>query len=278
MIREEAHRFGRARHLIGIAGLPGEARGKVGVIVVNAGLVHRIGPFRLHVEMARRLNEDGYPTLRFDLSTLGDSGAAGGSLTRTQQVCADLSDAMALLAERSGCDRFVLVGLCSGAQNAHTVAATDPRVAGAVFLDGYAYRTPGYRLRHYLPLLFDPARWLRRLSRRKPAGVSSATSSDPIFAVAPAPRDEVIADFTGMVARGMKLYLVYSGGISNVFNHARQFRECFGSVMGHPSVTTRYAGETDHTYILTGDRSRLLDGIGDWMSRNFPRGGAGSPA
>jgi pimeloyl-ACP methyl ester carboxylesterase len=271
VIREHAHRFGRARHLIGIAGLPEGSRSNVGVIVVNAGLVHRIGPFRLHVDMARRLNAAGYPSLRFDLSTLGDSGAAGGGLTRTQQVCADLSDAMALLAELAGCDRFVLVGLCSGAQNAHTVAATDPRVAGAVFLDGYAYRTHGYRLRRYVPRMADPARWMR-LFRRRTRDRGVAVAPEPIFAVAPAPRDEVTADFAGMVERGMKLYLVYSGGISDVFNHARQFRECFGKVMDHPAVTTHYAAETDHTYILSGDRSRLVDGIGRWMSRNFPCG------
>ena len=89
-MREEAHRFGRARHLVGIVGLPDTAPGETGVIVLNAGLVHRIGPFRLHVELTRRLGAAGYPTLRFDLSTLGDSSATGGGQTRTQQVCADV--------------------------------------------------------------------------------------------------------------------------------------------------------------------------------------------
>lgn len=277
MMREEAHRFGRGRHLVGIAGVPDAASGETGVIVLNAGLVHRIGPFRLHVELTRQLNEAGYPTLRFDLSTVGDSGATGGGLTRAQQVCADLDDAMNLLKARAGCERFVLVGLCSGAQNAHIVAATDPRVSGAVFLDGYAYRTLGYKLRRYLPRLVDPGRWARLL-RRKPAVSTDGPASEPVFAVAPAPREEVIADFTGMVERGMKLYLVYSGGISNYFNHARQFRECFGRVMKHPAVTTRYVAETDHTYILTGDRARLLDGIGGWLQRNFPPAHAGRSA
>jgi hypothetical protein len=169
----------------------------------------------------------------------------------------------------------VLVGLCSGAQNAHVVASTDPRVSGAVFLDGYAYRTLGYKLRHYLPRVADPGRWARWLRGRPGGGGTDKAAPEPVFAVAPAPRDQVIADFTGMVGRGMKLYLVYSGGISNYFNHARQFRECFGKVMSHPSVTTRYLAETDHTYILTGDRARLLDGIGGWLARNFPPATAG---
>ncbi len=73
-MQEQAFRFGRAQHLVGIAGMPiSVARDAVGIIVHNAGLVHRIGPFRLHVEMTRRLNARGYPTLRFDLSTIGDN-------------------------------------------------------------------------------------------------------------------------------------------------------------------------------------------------------------
>ncbi|WP_036141033.1 dienelactone hydrolase family protein [Luteibacter sp. 9135] len=274
-MHEQAHRFGRARHLVGIAGVPAGDAGDIGVIVLNAGLVHRIGPFRLHVELTRQLNAAGYPTLRFDMSTLGDSAATGGGQTRVQQVLADLDDAMGLLASQAGCSRFVLVGLCSGAQNAHVVAAQDPRVAGAVFLDGYAYRTLGYRLRHYLPRLADPARWLRRFRRRGGEARAAARAPEPVFAVAPAPRAEVIADFTGMVARGMRLYLVYSGGISDCFNHARQFRECFGKVMRHPAVATRYLAGTDHTYVLTGDRARLVHGIDDWLTHHFPPAAAG---
>ncbi len=270
---EQAFRFGRARHLVGIAGIPAGGAGAasigdVGVVVLNAGLVHRIGPFRLHVEMTRRLNALGYPTLRFDLSTLGDSSASSESQTRTQQVRGDVDDAMALLAEQSGCKRFVLVGLCSGAQNVHTVACVDPKVVGAVFLDGYAYRTLGYRVRHYLPRLLDTGRWRRLLGRRQDA--TKVSDPEPVFAVAPSPRAVVRADFADMLDRGLKLCLIYSGGISNYFNHARQFRECFGRVMSRPGVSTGFLPECDHTYILTGDRDRLLGRIERWLSQNFP--------
>jgi pimeloyl-ACP methyl ester carboxylesterase len=267
MIGEHVQRFGSADHLVGIAGLPGSPPAEVGVLVLNAGMVHRIGPFRMHVELTRRLNALGYPTLRFDLSTLGDSSASRDSRTRVQQVRGDVHDAMQLLAAYSGCRRFVLVGLCSGAQNAHTVARHDANVVGAIFLDGYAYRTLGYRLRRYLPRLLDPRRWPRLRSRRKPAAPAAA---EPVFAVAPSPRREVIADFAHMLNRGMKMFLIYSGGISSYFNHARQFRECFGRVMRRPGVTTAYLAECDHTYILTGDRDRLLGRIERWMGQNFP--------
>ncbi|HTC27894.1 alpha/beta fold hydrolase [Dyella sp.] len=267
-MQEQAFRFGRARHLVGVAGLPASpAQDVVGVIVLNAGLVHRIGPFRLHVEMTRRLNAQGYPTLRFDLSTIGDSASSGESQTRKQQICADVADAMQLLSEQAACKRFVLIGLCSGSQSAHMVACSDAKVAGAVFLDGYAYRTLGYRLRYYVPRLLDARRWMRVFSRNRKA--NQGGSSEPTFTVAPLPQTVVRADFAGMLDRGIKLCLIYSGGISQYFNHARQFRECFGRVMAHPDVSTSFLKEADHTYILTGDRNRLLDGIERWLSHNF---------
>ena len=267
-MQEQAFRFGRARHLVGVAGLPASPeQDVVGVIVLNAGLVHRIGPFRLHVEMTRRLNAQGYPTLRFDLSTIGDSASSGESQTRKQQICADVADAMQLLGEQAACKRFVLIGLCSGSQSAHMVACSDAKVAGAVFLDGYAYRTLGYRLRYYVPRLLDARRWMRVFSRNRKA--NQGGSSEPTFTVAPLPQAVVRADFAGMLDRGIKLCLIYSGGISQYFNHARQFRECFGRVMAHPDVSTSFLKEADHTYILTGDRNRLLDGIERWLSHNF---------
>ena len=96
---EKAFRLGRAQHLIGVAGLPDKPQDDagVGVIVLNSGLVHRIGPFRLHVDLTRQLNVSGYPTLRVDLSTLGDSNGTQESLSRRQQVSADVADAMTLL-------------------------------------------------------------------------------------------------------------------------------------------------------------------------------------
>ena len=274
-MQERAFRFGRARHLVGVAGVPPPAASEtVGVIVLNAGLVHRIGPFRLHVEMTRRLNASGYPTLRFDLSTIGDSAASGESQTRKQQICADVGDAMKLLGEQAACKRFVLIGLCSGSQSAHMVACSDPNVAGAVFLDGYAYRTLGYHLRYYLPRLLDMKRWLRMLSRRRK---TQDGSGEPAFTVAPLPQAVVRADLAGMLDRGLKLCLIYSGGISRYFNHARQFRECFGGVVSRPGISTRFLKEADHTYILTGDRNRLLDSVERWLFDNFPVTTGGAP-
>ncbi len=269
MSSEQAFRFGRARHLVGLVGLPASPTptDSVGVIVLNAGLVHRIGPFRLHVEMTRRLNARGYPTLRLDLSSLGDSGASTESQSQAQQVRADLVDAMDLLQARAGCTRFVLIGLCSGAQNAHTVAATEQRVAGVIFLDGYAYRTLGFRLRHYLPKILSPARWYRYVRRRLHRGDGPG---EPVYGVKFPPRDQVLGELSGMLDRGLRLGFIFSGGAGGYFNHLGQFRECYGRVARRPGISVELLGETDHTFVLETDRRHLLERIEGWLAHNFP--------
>lgn len=275
MIHEQPFRFGRNRHLIGMAGLPPAAQ-SVGAIVLNAGMVHRVGPFRLHVDLTRRLNAAGYATLRMDLSTLGDSNASGRGRSRTAEVLADVADAMDLLAKQAGCRRFVLIGLCAGAANSHAVARVDPRVAGVVFIDGFVYRTFGFGLRHYLPRLLHPARVvgfaLRKLRRWRGQHAKVA------FEVAVPPRDEVRRDYADMLARGLQLCFIYSGGISEQFNHARQFGEIYGKLARDPGVTVHYLARTDHTYALTGDRKLLIDAIAAWFGDRFPRARTARPS
>lgn len=276
---EQAFRFGQSAHLVGITGVAAEQPtypgAPCGVILLNAGLLHRVGPFRLHVELARRLNALGYPTLRFDLSTLGDSASSAAAQSRIEQVRADVGDAMKLLSEQSGCQRFVLVGLCSGAQNAHIVATTDARVAGAVFLDGYAYPTLGFRLRRYLPRLLDPVRVWRYLQRRR---ATNAQDDAAVFEVAQPPRAVVRAELLDMLARGLKLQFIFSGGASDYFNHTRQFRECYGRAAArHAGLSVHLLDEADHTYILTEDRGRLMGIIESWLQQQFPMPTADSP-
>ncbi|HEU4669282.1 MAG TPA: alpha/beta fold hydrolase [Dyella sp.] len=268
---ERAVTFGRAGHLAGILGA-GTAR--TGVILLNAGLVHRVGPFRMNVELARQLAASGYPTLRFDLSTLGDSAAPDAAQTPEQQVRDDIDDAIALLAGETGCSRFVLAGLCSGAANAHLAAVGDARVAGAVFLDGHAYPTVGFHLRHYLPRLRDPRRVLRFLGRRKLAPGAPGGEAD--FQARRPPRDQVRAELTALLARGARLSFIFSGGANGYFNHPRQIQECFGrAVARHPGLCVHRLAEADHTYCLAQDRRQLVERIDGWMRAQFPEPGTG---
>ena len=101
------------------------------VIFINAGLVHHVGPNRLHVQLARALAAVGVPSLRMDLSGIGDSSVRADNLPIFELVRREPVEAMDALAAL-GCRRYALVGLCSGAYSAFHVACADERVDSAV--------------------------------------------------------------------------------------------------------------------------------------------------
>ena len=160
---ERVHRFGDG--LVGVATL-GRPRPRfaTALILLNAGLVHRMGPFRLYVQMARRLAAEGYAVLRFDQSGLGDSPRRASTATTASAT---------RCARRWPCSnaRPACAGSCSAASaRAPTTASTSRRSSPGSpdwsCLDGVSYRTRGRKLRHYLPRLLNPLRVLRALWRR----------------------------------------------------------------------------------------------------------------
>jgi dienelactone hydrolase len=134
---EEAHVIPGEPPLFGILHRPVVPGPLPAIVLVNAGCVSRMGPHRQYVPLARQWAGLGFPVLRLDLSGIGDSPAAAGAeenLTYPPGARADLQRALGWLEGRTGVGRFVLVGLCSGADLAFA-AAEDPRVAGVVMLN-----------------------------------------------------------------------------------------------------------------------------------------------
>ena len=72
-MNELACQFGEHRRLAGRLTEPPAPEPRTACVLVNAGLVPKLGPFRLYVELARRHAQDGVVTLRFDLGGIGDS-------------------------------------------------------------------------------------------------------------------------------------------------------------------------------------------------------------
>ena len=100
--RECLVQLGAEGHLVGTLVQPTGPSASVGVLFVNAGVIHRIGPHRIHVKIGRVLAQDGVPSLRLDLTGLGDSGRAGGADGMLAQVRRDIRAALDLLAQRTG--------------------------------------------------------------------------------------------------------------------------------------------------------------------------------
>ncbi len=150
MMQETVIHCGAHKHLVGILTEPAtEALSPDApiAVILNAGIVHRVGPYRLHVELARALAEVGFRACRFDLSGLGDSAPRRELSDPQERAILDGKEVFDQLQSRTGVDRFVVIGLCSGSFHAHQLSLRDPRVTGAVFLDGIAFATRSHRLR-----------------------------------------------------------------------------------------------------------------------------------
>jgi alpha-beta hydrolase superfamily lysophospholipase len=228
-MREQAIVFGAHRHLVGVVTWPDAAAGRTAraAVMSNVGTHHRVGPFRLYVELARQLAAEGFVVIRFDLSGQGDSEIRPGALEGRASMSLDVGDAMQWLSEHAGADLFVLVGLCSGVDSTHAVSVADARVRGAVFIDGYTYPTAGFRLRHWTFRYLSVERWKRFLQRwwrhlRVPTAGGGVQPTTQFYSRSIPTRDEFRRDVAAMVARPVRMLFVYTGSVQFHYNARNQ--------------------------------------------------------
>ncbi len=123
---------------------PGDVdREGVCAVLLNAGALRRTGPSRTWVELGRRWAARGVPTVRVDLEAIGDSDGDDERLETASLYSPAMDDqvlsVLTQLADRGLPERFVLVGLCSGAYWALHGALADPRVAAAMMVNLYSF-------------------------------------------------------------------------------------------------------------------------------------------
>ncbi len=274
---ESVLQFGAHHQLTGILTEPKSRRADAPVVIMlNAGIVHRVGPFRLHVHVARLLAKHGMASVRIDLSGLGDSQSRTGKLTKDERVRRDLAEVMEYLTEAGLGNRFVLLGLCSGAYQAHQVAVVDSRVVGAIFLDGIVFRTLGYYLRHQVGRLFRmrfwrnaiKRRWLR-IRRRPRTGVVEPGNklAEAEYFQVDRPRQSIADELRALQRRDAQLLFVYTGDYDDICDR-RQFREMF-DIEPNDQIQVDYFKHASHTYRIAKHRQQLSQRIVAWMEERY---------
>jgi len=278
-MKERVITFGEERNLVGILTEP-DVDHKLNslpcVLMLNSGILHHVGPFRLHVVAARRLAAKGYVVFRLDVGGIGDSLLLRAAGYDADRVISDIKMAMDALCQKKKINNFVLMGLCTGAANAHKVAVADDRVSGGIILDGYAYPTWRFYIRRYLPAILDPVRgknWLMRLTRRtsgtnQEGDVDSDMVEDFGWWTLP-PKNEVQNDLEKLVDRNVNLLYVFSGGQLESYNYREQLVHAFPSVDFKGKLQVIFNNEADHTYSVGLDRDRLLDQIACWLDNCY---------
>ncbi len=273
-MNERAVVFGAHGGLVGVLSEPKTpARGAArAVIVSNIGMHHRVGPFRIYVELARKLAASGFPVLRFDLAGMGDSAPRHDAPTPAARAARDLDDAMQFLTETLGITEFVLIGLCSGVDSTHATASTDPRVVGAAFIDGYAYPSTGFKVRHYVVRPLQLGRWVRFLQRRVRGDrpLISDTDGQSVFEREYPTEAQFRKDVLAMTSRGARLLFVYSGGVYFRFNSPRQVFETLGPGAPESQIEVETMYSADHVFTSAQKRAELLTRLDRWV-QSIPR-------
>jgi hypothetical protein len=283
--------FGPAGALSGILTEPaGGGAGRPGVLLLNAGLLHHVGPNRLYVTLARRLAALGLPVLRFDYSGLGESEPRRDALTLEQSMLEEGLAAMSFLEAEGVAETFVPMGLCAGAEQSQRLAYADARVVGAVLIDGYAYRTPGYYARELARHVLSPRSW-HHLAGSPRALLGLLAARKALVGMSPAPGDrnpggvDFVREFPPrevcreqletILARGAELFLVFTGGgMAEFYNHRGQFGATFPTLRGHARIRLDFMPLADHTFTLRSEQDAVVTSIEAWVRE---RGLANAP-
>lgn len=269
---ERAIYFGREGNLLGILNTPRQpSPGLPAVVMLNAGLLHRVGPNRMNVDLARRLSARGVTSIRFDMSGIGDSEIVDTDLLYFRRALRDVIEAMDATERLTGVSHFVLIGLCTGAFNAFGAARQDERVKGIVLLDGYSYPTLKSQVRHYATQATKPGKW-RSAAQRLLAPDRTAEDSPQdmaIFQNEDMPKERFAAELGHLLDRHVRLMLVYTGHGPLSFNYEGQLQDALPHLRLDAGVHVEYYPDADHTFTLRSHRELVLADIEAWLSAEF---------
>lgn len=294
--------FGPEKNLFGMLTQPQARSSGVGILLLNTGVNHRIGPHRINVKIARRLALSGVTSLRFDLSGIGDSIASSSAKPFREQTIDDMKAALDHLQERCGIRSFLVYGVCSGADNALRLALNDPRISGLMAFDGPSFLTRPARIERKLrrmaafPLnaaVRDTYPWWRDMRRaltgddaaardrtlgrikawlpgRKPVMTGSIFDADaPVLS--PEQHEQ---NLLTLVDRGVALSLLYSV----TYNSTDRNHGMLGQI-AHSRVFSQaqyqFLHDVDHTATTLVMQDKLLGIIEDWvrsLAPELPRG------
>ncbi len=285
---ETACQFGPNQSLIGVLTTPAptQAPPKIAVVLFNAGVIPRYGPHRINVKLARDLAAKGLAVMRFDLSGVGDSPHQAGEGDFRAQAVRDIRSAMDHVAEVTGIERFILIGICSGAVNAYWAAQADERVSGLMMIDGFWYPTRlSAWVRRWKRLQVTPwskvlgAAWRSLL--RRPAVQSGKAAEPGLFDGDGTPANPPKPDFSKametLVGRGTAVLVLYTGSVLDYYSYGAQFRHAFAGQGWLSQVRCELRPDIDHTVTSQASQRSFIDLIAAWVGRQAsPTGRSGA--
>ena len=280
-MKERALLFGHER-LVGVVSDPEKPAVSPTVVIFNSGVVHRVGPGRLSVRLARRMCERGHRVARFDHAGIGDSAPRSDRSSWHEATVTEARVVMDALADAHGAERFILIGLCSGAATSFRTAIRDPRVVAAVLMNPQGFddnpewnmhvRNRGWARDYWTRSLRNPASWRRALTGRIGYGRlvrvlarsarARAFPSRRVAAVSQRLGDQL----NGLLERGVRLLFLFTAE-----DHAEDYFDAIakrrlGTLRDSGRLTIASIPNADHTFTLLANQAAVLENVLQWIA------------
>ena len=272
---EKIIQFGDENNMLGIVSLPEIIdENKPAILILNSGLIHRVGPYRMSVEIARNLAKQGFIVFRFDLPNVGDSSGYKTSKNYQQRTIHEIKSAIDVISQRYKSNKFVSLGLCTGAMNSHIIAVNDKRVISAVMLDAYAYPTFKFlykRYSHKVIKLLNPLFISSLLAKlfKKNHHDNQVSEMDEVSYWELPDKKEIESELKQLAERNVDLLYIYTGGSLYYYNYKHQFRDTFKSIDFKSHLDVELFEKIDHTFTLQRDRDFLFEFLQNWIVRKY---------
>ncbi len=282
---EHVLRFGEQKSLVGVvtepAGASDAVRTPMAAIFLNAGVIHRVGPSRLYVHLARAFAEFGWMSVRFDHSGIGDSPVRADGRSFEETATLEAREVMDAIEQAYGVRRFALVGLCSGAVTAFEAAGVDERVAGVVMINpqGFAdvaewndyVMNRGHARKYWTQSLFSAASWRKALTgrvdytrlvrvlwRQATAGVT-AEKAAPVAA-------RVASDLMKLLQRRVQTLLLCSEGDDGIEYMNVILEQDVRRMPPVHGFTVEILEGADHSLTILDSQRRVVDVVRRWVA------------
>jgi hypothetical protein len=270
-MNEHAFRYGENNRGFGMITLPDSVDNAPVVVILNAGLLHRAEPFRLGVQAARRLATAGYISIRVDLSGKGDTRLRAG-LSNRESVALDWKWISESIDRQFGKRTILIMGLCSGADNAIKLTANSHNTRGLILLDPVAKRDRGFKSRQFVAKITNIHRWRNlpiRVFKRLKKVVDLNNGHELLASLRDEPNElDILNCFTALKNRKGRALAFFTGSTTNYYNLEGQFAKTLPVDMDG-SVVEKFWPDVEHIYPVQCHRNRLLSEIELWAISNL---------
>jgi pimeloyl-ACP methyl ester carboxylesterase len=276
-ISERAVLLGRQHSLVGIMTrtVTAAPSSNPTVVILNTGIVHRVGHHRMFVTLSRALAGAGFNVLRFDFAGVGDSEPRTDSLSPLDSSLADLGEVLDWLECEHGISRVALVGLCSGADHAILHAHSDPRVAALVLMDPSIPTTARFyaqyilrhltRLRSYISVALGRSGLLRLWMGELFHGLWSKPDLRPASLEDLRFHPYLERSYRNAIDNGVRILAVFTGTTTRQ-TYPEQMFDAFPDIEFGDQLKVEFFHGTDHIFTSETDRARLYDIVLNWMT------------